>query len=275
MSETDGDFGNYRMTERDRHVIDEILYPARPQEKRGIVVNEGYRFICLGETGSGKTSLQRAVLYTTLARKYAEFALIHDVKGVFPEYPKSIQLPDVPTFQARGLRHGDIPAYSFRGDPRTDARVTAEDVASFGKLILQKGQEDATGRWIPRPIVVVIEELAALATTGRKYIASESAVWFLEQGRKVGGSLIGTTQSPRKTPLDFYGQSSSIAFFRLTSADANYLGDVLELPSNMIDVIRGPNNEGLPDFKFVLYCKGKPWDGEVYSLDKRLALMFE
>jgi hypothetical protein len=75
--------------------------------------------------------------------------------------------------------------------------------------------------------------------------------------------------------LDLLGQASAIAFFRLTGADANYLGERLELDPKLIATLRGSGNEGLPNFQYVLYVKGQPWDGEIYSLDKATALRFE
>lgn len=251
----------------DRHVLYEILYPARPQLKNGVPFNEGTRCICLGETGSGKTSLMRAIVYTMLARKFAKFALIHDTKGIFPEYRHSVCVGNVKDFIARGAFHNDdIPVVSFRGNPKLDVDVTAEEVASFSLYLARKGSV---------PHVTVIEELAEASTAGRKHVKAPSVLKLAEQGRKMGVSLVGTTQSPRKTPLDLLGQASSIAFFRLTGADANYLGERLDLDPALIAAIRGQNHEGLPNHKFALYIKGKPWDHEIYSLDKRTALMFE
>jgi hypothetical protein len=251
----------------DRRVIDEILAPAAPQLKRGVRFNEGYRFVCLGETGSGKTSLMRVVVYATIARGYARFALIHDTKGIFPEYPHSVICTNVKAFvQRKAFQDGDVPVVSFRGDPKRDIDVSAEEVASFSLYLARTGST---------PHLTVIEELAEASTAGRKHLKAPSVLKLLEQGRKMGVSLVGTTQSPRKIPLDVLGQASAIAFFRLTGADANYLGERLDLDPIMIETIRGPNHEGLPNHKFVLYVKGKAWDRQVYSLDKRTALMFE
>jgi hypothetical protein len=86
---------------------------------------------------------------------------------------------------------------------------------------------------------------------------------------------VGTTQSPRKIPLDLLGQASAVAFFRLTGADANYLGERLDMDPIMIESVRGPNNEGLPNYKFVLAIKGQPWDREIHQLEPRTVAMFE
>lgn len=266
---------SFSLTNSDRAVVDRILAPAAPQMKRGMVVHEGFRFIALGETGSGKTTLMRVVVYSALARGYANFAFIHDTKGIFPEYPHSVQLVNVAQFQRRGFQHGEIPVVSFRGDVRADVQVSAEEVASFARAWVKTGRQGEGGRWEPDPIILVIEELSEAASDGRKHVKAPSVLWFAEQGRKVGGSLVGTTQSPRKTPLDLLGQASAIAFFRLTGADANYLGERLELPESMISTLRGAGNEGLPNFQYCLHVKGQPWDGEIHALDKQTALMFE
>src|SRR5258706_7410792 len=93
---------------------------------------------------------------------------------------------------------------------------------------------------------MVVEELAAASMPGRKNLAAPSVLWGLEQGRKVGVSVIGTTQSPRKVPLDFFGQVSSTAYFRLTGSDANYLGDFLDLAPALVRRLRGAPRHGFP-----------------------------
>jgi len=263
-----------RIPPKDAALIDQILEPARPQEKHGMVVNEGFRFICLGETGSGKTSLMRAVVYTSLQKGLAEFALVHDVKGIFPEYPRSVILPNTNAFAARGFQRGDIPVISFRGDIRNEIDCSAEEVAGYSRMLLKQGKE-VGGQWRPRPIVTVIEEVSEASTNGRKYISATSVRWLAEQGRKVGGSLVGTTQSPRNIPLDLLEQASSIAFFRLTGGGANYLAERMKLNPRLIEAVAGPDGEGLPNYKFVLAIKGKPWDGLVHQLDQRTVAMFE
>lgn len=259
---------------KDREIIDQILEPAKPQHKHGMVVNEGFRLITLGETGSGKTSLQRAVVYEAIRRGYAQFALIHDVKGIFPEYPRSVQMPNVHAFASRGFQRGDIPAVSFRGDVRSEVMVSAEEVASFARTLLKQGVT-VNGVWRPRPIVTVIEEVSEASTNGRKYISAPSVRWLAEQGRKVGGSLVGTTQSPRNIPLDLLEQASAVVFFRLTGGGANYLAERMKLNPKLIAAVAGPDGEGLPNYKFVVAIKGKPWDGLVHQLDRRTVAMFE
>lgn len=265
----------FNLNADDIDVVDRILYPARPQHKHGLIVNEGYRFYCLGKTGSGKTSLMRVVLYSTIARRLANFALIHDTKGIFPEYPKSTQMRNVEEWKRLGgFSKYPFPVVSFRGDVRNNVTVSAEEVAAYSKELLQQGIM-VNGKWEPNPQLCVIEELAAAATAGRKHVKAPSVLWTIEQARKLGGSLIGTTQSPRKIPLDIIGQASSVAYFTMTGADANYLGEVQELDANMVAAIRGPNGEGLPKFQYVLWDEGKPWDGKIHQLDKKSALMFE
>lgn len=268
--------GSLQLPEKDREILDTIIEPAAPVERRGVVVNEGFRIVCLGETGSGKTTIMRGIVYRTLDLGYANYALIHDTKSfAFPEYPKSLQSPDVMTFARRWFKQGDIPVVSFRGDPRRDIVVHPEEVAAYSKLLAQRGRKLPNGDWTTDPHLLVIEELAAASSAGRKHVNAPSVLWALEQGRKVGVSVLGTTQSPRKIPLDFLGQCNAIIFFRLTGADANYLGERLDLDGRMIDAIRGPSGEGLRNHSYVLYMKSSPWDGEIRCLEKRTALMFE
>lgn len=265
-----------KLAEKDRAVVEQLIAPAAPMVRQGQLVNEGFRIVCLGETGSGKTSMMRLIVYYTLEKGYANFALIHDTKSfAFPEYPRSILSPDVPTFAARGFVDGDVPVVSFRGDPRYDVEVSAEDVARYSKLQGQRGKPAADGKWTTNPHLLVIEELAAAASEGRKHVKAPAVLWALEQGRKVGVSVLGTTQSPRKIPLDFLGQCNAIVFFRLTGADSNYLGDRLHLDKRLITAISGPHGEGLPNYQYALYIKGYAWDEKIHCLEKSTALMFE
>jgi len=262
------------LNEKDAHVVDEIVAPAEAQVKRGVTVHEGYRFVCLGETGSGKTALMRVVVYSTLARGLAGYALVHDTKNIWPEYPRNLQVVNVAAFLRTGFPDGHIPAVSFRGDPRRDVEVSAEEVASFSLQLARRGRV-VNGQWHTSPHVTVIEELSEAASAGRKRLNAPSVLKLLEQGRKMGVSLVGTTQSPANVPLDILRQASSIAFFRLTGPDVNYLRERLHLDEDLIRTISGQSSEGLPNHSFALYVKGKVWDKQVYSLDKRTALMFE
>jgi hypothetical protein len=266
--------GPFILNEKDRHVVDEILTPAETQIKRGVAVNEGFRFVCLGETGSGKTALMRVVVYSTLARGLANIALVHDTKNIWPEYPRNHQVTNVAEFVRNGFPDGSIPAVSFRGDPRRDVEVPAEQVASFSLQLARRGRI-VNGQWHTFPHVTVIEELAEAASAGRKRLNAPSVLKLLEQGRKMGVSLVGTTQSPANVPLDILRQASAIAFFRLTGPDVNYLRERLHLDEDLIRAISGQSSEGLPNHHFALYVKGKIWDRQIYSLDKRTALMFE
>jgi hypothetical protein len=261
--------------EADRELAGRIIAPSAPVSRYGQTVNEGFRFGCLGESGSGKTSLERLVAYSAIASGWSRFGLIHDTKGVLPEFRHTVQVPNVAAFLSRGgFKQGETPLVSFRGDPRRDVDCGVEEVAKYSLELAKKGRE-VQGVWVPNPHLFVVEEAAESASEGRKVISAPTALKLLEQGRKLGVSLMWTTQSPRKTPLDYPGQSSSIAFFRLTGADANYLAARMQLNADMVRAIRGPTGEGLPNFDYVLWVKGQPWDRLIHRLDKRTVDMFE
>jgi len=263
-----------RIVESDWRIIERILAPSAPIEKHGIVINEGFRFCAFGKTKSGKTSLMRAVVYSAIAMGYARIALVHDTKGIFPEYPHSVMLPNVAAFRRRGMQGGDIPVYSFRGDPRHDVQCTAEEVAALAKELGQKGTGDG-GLWLPYPTVTVIEELAEASTASGKNLKAPAVGWLAAQGRKVGNSLVATTQRPKKAAEDVITQASASSFGRLEPADINYLAERMDLPGAMVDAIRGPDGDGLPMHRFVLRTDDGPWDGIVHCLDKSTAQMFE
>jgi len=269
--------GNVSIDPEDAAVLDMIVEPAAPKERYGTIVNEGFRFIALGESGCGKTALMRTVVYWTLMKQYARFALIHDTKGVFPEYPKSIQVSNIEQWRQRGgFKGGDIPIVSFRGDARADINVTAEEVANFSLEQARQGMTLPGGQWVPVPHVTVIEEVSEAATEGRKRVKAPAVLKLAEQGRKMGVSLCATTQETINMPADLRSQATAISFGRLTGISLNYLNNI-NLPPGMVDVIKGPNNGGLPNYDFVLYIKGKnePWDGKIHRLSRRTVAMFE
>jgi ABC-type dipeptide/oligopeptide/nickel transport system ATPase component len=261
----------------DKAILDTIVAPARPQTKRGQTINEGYRFLCLGESGCGKTSLMRAVVYYTLMERLANFAIVHDTKGIFAEYPRSVQVANIQEFvERRGFQPGDIPVASFRGDPRRDITVSAQDVANLSLMYARQGITTPGGQWRMNPHVTVIEEISEAATEGRKKVAAPAVLKLAEQGRKMGVSLLATTQETINMPQDLRAQATSMSFGRLTGISLNYL-DRMNLPEPMIKAIRGPNGGGLPNYSFVLYVKGEnePWDGKVHRLNPRTVAMFE
>lgn len=259
----------------DAALLDRIIAPAAPQEKRGVLINEGYRLIALGESGSGKTSLMRAVTYWTIIRGYARFALVHDTKGILPEYPRSIQVANAQEwYERKGFQPGDPPIVSFRGDDRRDITCTAQEVAELSLMYARKGIQTAGGAWIPNPSVCVIEEVSEAASEGRKKVASPAVLKLAEQGRKMGVSLNCTTQEPVDMPAVLRNQATCISFGRITGTGLNYL-DRINLPPAMVAAIRGPDDAGLPNHHFVLYFKGQPWDGQIYRLNKRTVEMFD
>jgi hypothetical protein len=259
----------------DAALLDKIIEPAAPQEKRGVMINEGFRLIALGETGSGKTSLMRACAYWTIIRGFARFALIHDTKGILPEYPQSIQVANVQEwYERRGFQPGDPPIVSFRGDHRRDITCTAQEVAELSLMYARKGMQTASGVWVPNPSLCVIEEVSEAASEGRRNVAAPAVLKLAEQGRKMGVSLIATTQETVFMPAVLRNQATCISFGRITGTGLNYL-DRINLPPAMVAAIRGPDDAGLPNHHFVLYFKGQPWDGQIHRLNKRTVEMFD
>ncbi len=249
----------------------EIIYePAQPKTVRlngqNIVTFEGFRFGALGETGTGKTTLVKAVVMGALRRKIVNFVLAHDCKGVIPEYPMSIQLASPAQFIGRkGFQPKEIPFVSFRGDARNDITCDVEDVASLSLDFARKGHT-SNGVWQPYPHLILIDEISEAATEGRKGWRSASTLKLFEQGRKIGVCVVWTTQAPRNAPPGSMTQSSSVALFRLTGGDRNYVRDVLILDDGIVKIV-----DSLPKYHFVLWQKGFPWDGKIYMLPRKVA----
>ena len=251
--------------------IDKIL--SYPEE-----MNEGFRVGAVGETGSGKTTFMKQVMFSALERGLVERAFIHDTKGLIPEVPESLQRENVGDFLAQGgFREGDPPMASFRGNLHKDVDCGVEEVAKLVNDAVRKGTRatDPNQRriykghlagvpddWDILPMILYIDELAEAASgKSLKNWASPSTEAMFKKGRKIGGSVLWTTQNVKQSPSDACDQSSHIALFRSTSGARNYLRDRIEVEDVMLSHV-----EDFKNLSFVLWEKGHGWDYTEYVI---------
>jgi hypothetical protein len=208
----------------------------------------------------------RAIAVGALSHEYegaplAHYILCHDTNAIRPQYPESVQLAHPTQFLLRGtFQDGEPPAVSFRGDPIADIECPVEDVADLSLKLARKGRM-VDGKRVNHPHVLWLDELSEALTPGGKAWQSKSAFKAFSQGRKMGVSVVWTTQNPRRC-LDALTQSSMVAMFRLSGGDRNYLrGEAHELDAEMCEVL-----PDLPNHHYVVYRKAQRWDGEIYKL---------
>lgn len=218
----------------------------RPITKR----REGLRHGALGAPGYGKTFHMRALVDELLERDLVDLVVTHDTKGAEPEF-EARQLVDVAAFdgstpeQLEQSRH-----VSFRGDPRAGVDCPAEDVAQLGRRLLVQSE---------LRVALNIGELDQCLTEGGRSWQAPTVRWFSSQGRKIHGSLIWTTQQPKRTPDEVFDQSTTVALYHLDRRAANYLSQTLLLDEDMVAVL-----PALPIGDFVLWVPGLEWDRKVY-----------
>jgi DNA segregation ATPase FtsK/SpoIIIE, S-DNA-T family len=131
-----------------------------------------------GTTGSGKTALMRTLLLSLAMYNHAgqlQLVLI-DPKG-------------------RGFAPLAGISHLWRG--KGIVQEVADAATTLNDLVEEMARRDAAGRSLPR-IVVGIDELADLLTTGGKQVA-EALTRLTQRGREAGIHMVAATQKPAAT----------------------------------------------------------------------------
>lgn len=219
--------------------------------------NEGWRHGTIGTTGCGKTTLQRKIINSS-----SMLTLIHDDMKLEAQYPGSVVTKKKPRETGADLLEqvtdDQETQIVFRGDPFTGTMVEVEDV---GALTLQ------LTRVTRKPVRLVIDELDRAVTDGGNRITSQSLVIAFAQGRSLGLSVLWSTQSPQRAPVQCIDQSSTIAICRLGPRALLYLDERLRFEKDLlatVPTLSQANENGTCEF--VLYEQGKEWNRTIYSI---------
>lgn len=216
--------------------FDEAYGLITAPEKEG----EGWRLLALGNSGSGKTSLIRAML----ARRWDGFTVIHDDSKRRPQYGSAV---------VRELAHSpdDASIVTLRGDPlRGIDHPVVDDVA---RLALELARRDV-------PVRLVVDELDRACTPGGKELASVALRDCLTKGRSMALSCLLSTQAPQRAPREVIDQATALALCQLGPRALAYLDDRLLFDTALLRVV-----ETLPPLRFVIYRPGYPWNGIIYD----------
>jgi hypothetical protein len=200
---------------------------------------EGYRHGFIGNTGSGKTTAMKALLGSSSAA----FTLIHDDAKRDAQYAGSV----CDSFAAAPE---DATTVIFRGDPFRGTVVEVEDVAALAVYL-------ARARI---PIRLVVDELDRACSIGAKTLSAASLRIALTQGRALGLSVLWSTQTPQRAPIEVIDQSSTIGICQLGPRALNYLDERLCFDADLLAIV-----PQLQTFEFVLYEQGRPWNRTIYT----------
>jgi hypothetical protein len=218
---------------------------------------EGWRHGFIGNTGTGKTTATRALIdiqnrgFGAGGVPTEILTLIHDDAKLDPQYAPRAGT-DALHWVAESFDNVPETAHTItlRGDAFRGTTVEVEQVAGLALTIARASRE---------PVRLVIDELDRACTRGGRELDSPSLRVALTQGRALGVSVLWSTQTPQRAPIEVIDQSSTIGIFQLGPRALNYLDERLCFDAELLAVV-----PGLAVGQFVIYEQGRPWNRIIY-----------
>lgn len=213
---------------------------------------EGWRHMWLGDSGTGKSTANRALLEAV-----PTIVVAHDDTKLAAQYAGTV-IAHTDDLEGKQFAEGeDSNALVFRGDVYAGRVVEVEDVAA---LALRFARARV-------PVTLAVDELDRAVTPGGQQLQAPSLRVCLTQGRALGLSVSSTTQSPARAPKEVIDQATTAGLFRLGPRSISYLDERLQFEAEMLDVL-----PTLQRGEFVLYRAGYPWDRTIYRFPPPAAL---
>jgi hypothetical protein len=213
----------------------------------------GDRWGAFGDTGTGKTTLMRA-LVDAYESRVGGIAVIADDGGMAgyggEEREDRADLARSPVTGTRVALVGN-PYHGKTADPEEAAQVAWSVVRRRKKcvLVIDELNDCCRGGWWRKGVTMV----PAAFTKGRKY----------------GLSVVWTTQQVQDAPREPFNQTTAIACFRLVGLGVERLSErgYLEgMPEGTLEGLPGMDAPSTEVGTFVLLWRGRPWDGKFYRL---------
>jgi energy-coupling factor transporter ATP-binding protein EcfA2 len=214
---------------------------------------QGDRLGALGDTGTGKTTLMRA-LVDAYERQVGGVVVVVDdggAAGYAGEEREDLgHLAREPVKGARVVLVGNVFA-AVSAEPEQGA-ILAWRLAQRRKkvcLVVDELNDAAKGGWWRKGV----ERLPAAFTKGRKY----------------GLSVVWTTQQVQDVPREAFNQTSAIACFKLVGLGVERLrerGYLAGMPDGTLEGLPGQDAPASARGVFVLLVRGQSWDGRFYRL---------
>ena len=225
-----------------------------------LAFGEGVRFGFLGDTGSGKTHLARAIVALYLAQSPG-VVLVVDDKNPKPQY-RGVYRRDRADLAAAPIdekRDGRV--IVLRGEPmRVGGGVDLESIAELQIMLAKRG----------RPSLGIYDELDAAANNGQWVAGNESSLaWAFGKGRGSGVSVGWGTQETESVPRQAFNQSGVIFAFRMAGNPVRLLKRRGYLLGGAEPVLPQLGGEPLPPSQrgtFLILRRGRPWDRQIYKL---------
>lgn len=214
---------------------------------------QGDRLGALGDTGTGKTTLMRA-LVDAYERQTGGAVVVVDDGGMAgyagDEREDLAHLAREPIQGTRVVFVGNV----YRG-----RNAEPEEAAKLAWSIAQRRKR----------AVLVVDELNDACRGGywRKHVTMLPSAFT--KGRKYGLSVVWTTQQVQDTPREVFNQTSAIACFRLVGLGVDRLrerGYLEGMPDGTLESLPGLDAPAATKGTFVLLVRGRAWDGRFYRL---------
>ncbi len=219
----------------------------------------GMRHLWLGDSGMGKTYANDQLLKWIQRRRLVNYILTIDDKDVHEvQYlggtlrVNPAHLKAVPPHEKENQRHMVFRGIAATKTPGPEVDDLIYDTSQMAWEMVREADIQ---------VLMNVDELADATNGNQTWKHPETAVLY-RKGRSVGISVIATTQLPQEIPRAAFGLSETIAMFRMSGREAEYLASKKVIPDSEVEPI---SNLEIGEFR--LFVKSKPLDPYVYRFD--------
>lgn len=219
----------------------------------------GMRHLWLGDSGMGKTVGNNLLIKWIRKRRLVDLTITIDDKSAHEvQYEGGLLRVNPNHLESEPPRRGEDQTHViFRG-----IAVTKRPGPDVDDLILDSS--NMAWELVRRKdcqILLNIDELAD-ATNGSQGWKQPEVASCYRKGRSVGISVVATTQLPQELPRAAFGLSETIAIFRMSGREVEYLESKRVIPASEVESI---TNLDVGEFR--LFRKSFPLDPKVYKFE--------
>lgn len=240
---------------RDHDVLERICEPLIKKPPMGM------RHLWLGDSGMGKTVGNDMLIAFIRRLELVQLTLTVDDKNAHEvQYKSGLLRTNPDDLREHPPTSEEKPHAShvvFRGIANT--RRPGPDVDNLifdtAQMAWKVVREHST------QVLLNIDELAD-ATNGHQGWRDQTVAQTYRKGRAVGISVVATTQMPQLLPREAFGLSETIAIFRMSARELDYLAKYRVIEASELESV-----ESLEVGEFRLFQKSRPLDPKVYKFE--------